>query len=193
MKMKLTFAGVGFLLVLAVSVTSCRTVMPPLTEWYEEDFEFTSGPYVYVFRQPKLVIFLGDGGEEEIFDRVGSVGFSTGPVWSSFSGSGTGQHTRGKVQTYSRTSGKGKMTMRFLDGKHVIVIALHGEQFELTLADGRTFTLDGKTPLWLRCKSDGTVVELDKLPDGFVEFFESPPDNPGFIETIESYPDAFRK
>jgi len=164
----LTFAAVGLLLVLVFSVTSCRTVVYPSMEWYEERFEFESGPYVYVFRQPKLVVFLGDGGDGEVFDRVASVG-------------------------HSHMSAGGEVTVQFFEGNHVMVISLHGEQYELTLADGRTFTLDGKTPFWLRCKSDGTVVKLDELPDGFVEFFESPPDNPGFIETIESYPDAFRK
>jgi len=45
----------------------------------------------------------------------------------------------------------------------VMVISSRGTK--LTLEDGRKFILDGKTPLWLRCRSNGTVIELDKLND----------------------------
>jgi hypothetical protein len=72
-----------------------------------------------------------------------------------------------------------------------MVVSARGTK--LTLADGRKFTLDGQTPLWLRCKSDGTIVVLDELPEGFVEFFESPPPEPGLIGSVKSWPEVFRK
>ena len=61
---------------------------------------------------------------------------------------------------------------------------------KLTLADGREFTLDGKTPLWLRCKRDGTFIELHELPEGFIEYFEN---NPHDAESIKTYPEVFRR
>ena len=72
-----------------------------------------------------------------------------------------------------------------------MVISARGTK--LTLVDGREFALDGQTPLWFRCKSDGTIIELDELPEGFVDFFESPPPDPGMLGLIQSYPEAFRK
>jgi hypothetical protein len=160
-------------------------------EWNRENFSFNSGPTVYVFQQPKLVVFLGDGGDEEIFDRIGSAGSSTSSFPTGFGHGGTGFHRSGDVEVSASSSGNGKITMWFLDRTHEMVFSERGTK--LTLADGRTFTLDGKTPLWLRCMSDGTVIELDELPEGFIEFFESPPDNPGLIQSVRSYPDAFRK
>ena len=77
------------------------------------------------------------------------------------------------------------------DNHCVMVVSEHDTQ--LTLADGRKYTLDGQTPLWLRCKTDGTIVQLDELPEGFVEFFESPPPDPGFYDRVKSYPEAFQQ
>jgi hypothetical protein len=182
----LTFFCIAVLFVLAGSALFFSFASPRM-EWNEESFSFNSGPTVYVFQQPKLVLFLGDGGEEEIFDRISSRGSST----STGSFGGNSSHRSGGVEVFASTGGFGKKTMWFLDRKHKMVLSERGTK--LTLADGRTFTLDGKTPLWLRCMSDGTVIELDELPEGFIEFFESPPDNPGMIGSIRSYPDAFRK
>jgi len=81
-----------------------------------------------------------------------------------------------------------KNTIRFFDGKSIMVFSERGTK--LTLADGREFILDGKTPLWLRCKRDGTFIELHELPEGFIEFFEN---NRIAAETIKTYPEAFRK
>ena len=160
--------------------------------WYQESFGFDDSKshcvaYCVVFLEPKLVFFLGDGGTDEVFNRIGS--------HSSFSGitvNGYGVGTSsGSSEGFSFKTQPGKMTMRLLDGKHEMVVSRSGRK--LILNDGRKFTLDGRTPLWLRCKSDGTIVELEELPEGFVEFFESPPANPGLIGSVKSWPEAFRK
>jgi len=186
----LTLFCIAVLFVLAGSALFFSFASPRM-EWNEESFSFNSGPTVYVFQQPKLVVFLGDGGDEEIFDRIGSRGSRTGSFSTGFGHHGSGSHRSGDVEVFASTSGFGKKTMWFLDRKHEMVLSERATK--LTLADGRTFTLDGKTPLWLRCMSDGTVIELDELPEGFVQFFESTPDNPGMIGSIRSYPEAFRK
>jgi len=163
----------------------------PWMEWNDENIEFRSGPTVFVFQQPKLVVFLGDGGDDEIFDQISGTGQSKGYFPTGFGSIGGGYYKRVDVEVFATAGGNGKLTMWFHDRKHEMVLSKRATK--LTLADGRVFTLDGKTPLWLRCMSDGTVIELDELPAGFIEFFESPPDDPGFIELIKSYPDAFRK
>jgi len=86
---------------------------------------------------------------------------------------------------------KGKFnskTVKFFNGKGVMVFTSRGTK--LTLADGREYTLDGNTPLWLRCKPDGIFVELEELPEGFIEYFEN---NPRDAAAIRSYPEAFQK
>ena len=40
---------------------------------------------------------------------------------------------------------------------------------------------------------EGSFFEKTEPPEGFGEFFASPPDNPGLAKKIESYPDAFRQ
>ena len=162
-------------------------------EWTTESFAFESGPSCFVFLQPKVVLFFGDGGEEEIFDFIYPSGQSTVFVPPGLLGVSSGHSMANGVLVHSFTISfwGGEITHQFSNGDHVMVFSERGTK--LTLADGRTFMLDGKTPLWLRCKSDDTVVELDELPEGFVEFFESPLDDLGLIEKIESYPDAFRK
>ena len=185
----MTIFGVAALFLLGYVVFLWSIEHAPV-RWSEENFSFTSGPHCFVFREPKLVVFLGDDGPEEIFNHIGSCGHSTGTNVNSFR-SGSGGQTIGKVKVYSFNSREGKMTMQFLDGKCTMVVSVKGTK--LTLTDGREFTLDGKTPHWFRCKSDGTIIELDELPEGFVEFFESPPPDPGMIRLVESYPEAFQK
>jgi hypothetical protein len=185
--LRLILLGVGLLIVFGLVMPLNRT------EWTTESFAFASGPSCFVFVQPKVVLFFGDGGEEEIFDFIHPSGQSTVFVPPGLLGFSSGQSMANGVLVDSFTiSFWGcEITHRFTNGDHVMVFSERGTK--LTLADGRTFALDGITPLWLRCKSDGTVVVLDELPEGFVEFFEAPPDDPGLIESIKSYPDAFRK
>lgn len=158
--------------------------------WSVENIGFQSGVECYVFARPKLVVFLGDGGPEELFDsidRCGHMGrINVNGLSFSF---GESESDNFSVSASRIQHGKGEIA--FLDGKCKMVIS--GRGTKLTLADGRKFQLDGKTPLWLRCKSDGTIDQLDELPEGFVEFFESPSPDPGMIESVESYPDAFQK
>ena len=158
--------------------------------WSEESFGFESGVRCYVFPEPKLAIFLVDDDTKEVFDRINQHGSVRGTNVNGFSTS-IGMSKSGNVVVSSTKIERGKMEMEFLDGKCKMVVSERGTK--LTLADGREFLLDGKTPLWLRCKSDGTIDHLDELPKGFVEFFESPPSNPGMIGNVKSYPDAFRK
>ena len=165
--------------------------------WRGEFFGFKSGPYCLVFPEPKLAIFIGDGGSEESFDSIdGCAGSDITAYDGRFSYDLRGRlSSRGSTKLgnvgYTRESQRGKTTLRFVGGKCEMVISERATK--LTLADGREFQLDGKTPLWLRCKSDGTIDHLDELPEGFVEFFESPPPEPGLIWGVESYPEAFKK
>ena len=191
---RLTFIGVSLVLFFWLVMPLIFWLVMPLNrmEWITESFAFASGPSCFVFLQPKVVLFFGDGGEEEIFDFIYPSGKSAVFVPPGLLGVSSGYSMANGVLVHSfTTSWGGEITHRFSNEDHGMVFSERGTK--LTLADGRTFTLDGKTPLWLRCKSDGTVIKLDELPEGFVQFFESPPDNPGLIETIESYPDAFRK
>jgi len=160
-------------------------VLAPV-KWTEESFQFASGPHCVVFPEPKLAFFIGDGGSDEVFDRIHGIfrnrgGFTVNNYIGFFSSSDS---------DFSHKTQGDKTTMRFCGGKGSLVVTHRGTK--LTLADGRQFTLDGKTPLWLRCKSDGTIDKLDELPEGFVEYFVSPP-APGMIRSIESYPKAFQK
>ena len=156
---------------------------PP--RWYLEDFEFASGVAVYVFIEPRLVFFLGDEGPfDYINSRGSSSGFSPGPGSS-------GRSTRDGSVIFEYAGNLSGTTIRFLDGKCEIRFNRKGTQ--LTLSDGREFNLKESSPLWLRINDDGTVVELDELPEGFVDFFESPPPDPGFLDSVKSYPEAFRK
>ena len=155
--------------------------------WKREHLHFRSGASCYVFHEPKLIFFLGDGGTDEVFDRIGGISGGT------FSANGFGVSTSGtrsdSIEIFSSKTQRGKTTMQFLDGKHIVVLSHRGTK--LTLADGREFTLDGKTSLWLRCKSDGTIEHLNELPKGFVEYFESPP--PGAIEATTISSEMFQK
>jgi len=156
-------------------------------KWTEESFHFASGPRCVVFPEPKLALFLGDGGSDEVFDRIHGIfhdriGFTVNHYIGFFSSSDS---------DFSLKTQGGKTTMQFYGGKGSLVVTQRGTK--LMLADGREFTLDGQTPLWLRCKSDGTIEQLDELPEGFVGYFESPPPDPGMIRSIESYPKAFQK
>ena len=169
---------------LAFGVFWWRIANTPV-EWYYEAFGFDSGGKCCVFQEPKLAIFLGDGETEEVFDRIGSHSSI-----SRITVNGNG-HSTSTAGYFSIRTQSGKMTMESLDGKCTMVVSRHGTR--LALADGRKFRLDGRTPLWLRCKSDGTIVQLDELPEGFVEFFESPPPDPGLIDSIKSWPDVFRQ
>jgi hypothetical protein len=146
--------------------------------WSKEFFTFQSGPHCFVFPEPKLVILIGDDGEE-VFDYINSGSFGY-PLPSESVSNG--------VVLFSCKGIFGNATIKFLNGKYVMNVSSRGTK--LTLADGRTFTLDGKTPLWLRCKSDGTIIELDELPEGLIKFFET---HPEFSHNLESYPEAFRK
>jgi len=155
---------------------------PP--RWTREHFTFGSEVTVYVFVEPRLVFFLGD---EKPFDRIGSHGMSSfypGPGGSGTSGSGT--HT-----IFEYAGDFHGTTIWFLDGKCKMRLNRRGTQ--LTLSDGREFNLKESSSLWFRINDDGTVVELDELPEGFIDFFESPPPDPGFLSSIKSYPEAFRK
>ena len=154
-------------------------------KWSEYSFKFTSGPYCIVFPEPKLTIFVGDGGTDELFDHVNGHFHDSGFTVNLF----TGICIASGSDMYRQTRG-GRTILQFWGGKGSLVVSHNGTK--LTLADGQEFTLDGKTPLWLRCKSDGTIVQLDELPEGFVQFFESPPPDPGYIGEVKSYPEAFR-
>ena len=157
-------------------------------DWDEEYFQFESGSSCYVFREPRLILFIGDDGPEEVFTSIG--GYGNGK----FNANGfrnSGWHGSDLAKVFSYEGKGGIITMKFHDGKGEMVVSHCGTK--LTLNDGREFTLDGRTPLWLRCKSDGTIVELEELPEGFVEFFESPPAEPGLIGSVKSWPEAFRK
>ena len=156
--------------------------MPP--RWNLEDFGFTSGTTVYVFLEPRLVFFLGDEGPFDYINSHGSSGFSPGPGSS-------GRRTSGTNVVYAYAGDHRGTTIRFLDGKCEIRFNRKGTQ--LTLSDGREFNLKESSPLWLRINDDGTVVELDELPEGFVDFFESPPPSSGLLDMVKSYPEAFRK
>jgi hypothetical protein len=155
-------------------------------KWREDSFRFASGATCIVFAEPKLIIFLRDGGDDEVFDRVNGSFHNAGFTVNNFLG-----YSSSSGKDLSRKTQGGKTTMQFLGGKGSLVVSHRGTK--LTLADGREFILDGKTPLWLRCKTDGTIVQMDELPDGFVEFFESPPPDPGNIGEVTSYPEAFVK
>ena len=184
-----TVLGVASLIGLAVfGVLFLRSYYAPV-RWNQESLRFNSGSICYVFCEPKLVIFLGEDGSEEVFDCISGIGHHTGFYASGSRGSSSSM--TGGVEVFGHDGQGDKITMRFLAGKSVMVVSDRGTK--LTLADGREFTLDGRTPLWLRCKSDGTIVELEELPAGFVEFFESPPPDPGFIGEVKSWPEAFRK
>jgi len=152
--------------------------------WYQENFGFESGARCVAFTEPKFAVFFGDGGADEIFNRINSHSSSSRMT---VNGYGTSSSSSG---AFGRKTQYGKTTMWFLNGKCSMTVSHRGTK--LTLADGRKFTLDGRTPLWLRCKSDGTIVQLDELPKGFVEFFESPPSDPGLIHSIKSWPEAFQ-
>jgi len=182
-----TVLGVASLIGLAVfGVLLLRSYYAPPIYGDEEYIQFESGSDCYVFCELKLAIFLGDGGAEEVFDRLGGgVNVSV----NDFGGISSLYKNGVSVVVFSHE--RGKTTIKFFDGKGEMVLSDRGTK--LALADGREFTLDGRTPLWLRCKSDGTIVELEELPEGFVEFFESPPPDPGLIGSVKSWPDAFRK
>jgi hypothetical protein len=159
----------------------------------KEYIRFQSGAFCFVFIEPKLVIIVGDGGEEEVFDHFESCGLDNSIAGDPFY-CGFGSSTTNGVVNHSYKRSFGRTTIEFLNGKYVMNFSLRGTK--LTLADGRTFTLDGKTPLWLRCKSDGTIVELDELPEGLIEFFEVPSEfaRAGYNKSlVKSYPAAFRK
>jgi len=164
--------------------------------WHEESFGFASGSRCHVFQELKLAVFFGDGGIDEVFDRINDYSQSKRITANSFTTSFSWTND-GSAVSSSYQSHDGMATMRSshgngkCDNQCVMVVSEHGTK--LTLADGREFTLDRKMPLWLRCKSDGTIVQLDKLPDGFVEFFDSPPPDSGFIDRVKSYPEAFQK
>ncbi len=152
--------------------------------WHLESFSIScdSGGYasVYIFVEPRIVIFLG---EDRGFNNVTSRGYQTFSL-----GSGNGSH--GTLFVYD---GDKKWThMEFLDGKCGMKIDHKGTK--LILADGREFSLVGNEPIWLRCKDDGTITELDALPEGFLEFMERPITQPmDFRADIESYPAAFQR
>ena len=156
--------------------------------WTIESFFFASGQECVVFPELKLTIFCGDGGTDEVFKRIDGYGYN-GFTIGDFSGRG-GYLKCDDIEIYSYKFQNGKTILQFFDGKGSAIVSRRGTR--LTLPDGQEFTLDGKTPLWLRCKSDGTIVQLNELPEGFVQFFESPPPDPGYIEKVKSYPEAFR-
>ena len=166
--------------------------------WHEEYFGFAAGPRCHVFKELKLAFFFGDGEADEAFDRINDCGQHSRLTGNGFTTSfGWKNDGTGVLSSYQSQDGMVTMNSSHgysnekSDGQCVIAVSEHGTK--LLLTDGREFTLDGQTPLWLRCKSDGTIVQLSELPKGFVEFFESPPPNPGFIEKIEFYPEAFQK
>ena len=159
--------------------------------WSNESFTFVSGPECAVIPDLKLTIFVGDDGPDEVFDRIDGYGYG-GPTTIGFgSGGNSSSVNNDGIVIYSHKTENSRITMQFFDGKGSLTVSRRGTK--LTLADGREFKLDGKTPLWLRCKTDGTIVQMDELPEGFVEFFESPPTDPGLIRNVKSYPEAFVK
>jgi len=168
--------------------------------WQGDFFHFGSGPHCFVLPEPKLFLLINDGGDEETFDSIftySSTGFDVNDSRFSRGKKSSGvisvfiDENNGTTKIQSLEYLNSKIIMKFYDGKCVMVVSHRGTK--LTLADGRELTLDGRTPRWLRCKSDGTIVELEELPAGFVEFFESPPPDPGFIGEVKSWPEAFRK
>jgi hypothetical protein len=156
--------------------------------WSVKSFDFSSGAACCVLPDQKITFFIGDGGDDEVFDTISSHG-TCGVLASSTSASSASGGC-----DFTLANQYGTITLAWFNGKCVMEIPPH--RAELTLADGRKFTLDGKTPLWLRCKSDGAVVKLDEPPKGFVEYFESPVFhgfNESLEESIKSCSDAFRK
>ena len=186
---KTAFAIAGVLVMFTIMFVCWRFYPVFVVPQGIESFGFRSGPTCFVVIESKLVVFLGDG-EGEIFDNINSRAFAGGePRMLDFFGRASGRSTNNNEEIYSYTSQFGKMTMRFFDGKSKMVLSSFGTK--LTLSDGRQFTLDGKTPLWLRLMSDGTVIELDELPEGFVEYFET--HHASGTTMIRSYPNAFRR
>ncbi|MCL2624225.1 MAG: hypothetical protein FWD31_11225 [Planctomycetaceae bacterium] len=158
--------------------------------WRTELFYFRSGSACFVFCEPKLTIFCGDGGVEDVFDTINVHVGGSDDARIAVSDFGSIVRSGGEKFFSSKTQ-RGKTTMRFYDGKCVMVVSHRGTK--LSLADGRQFILDGQTPLLLRCKADGTIVQLNELPEGFVEFCESPPTNAGLNDVLkELYPKAFQ-
>jgi len=155
--------------------------------WQTESITFSSDQRCYVFPGQKLVIFIGDENDA-IFDYIANRGGGGLDISGSFGGSFGDGYAQCTVHIHS-----GDVTMDFDNGKFVMVVTKHGTQ--LTLADGRGFCLDGQTPLRLRCRPDGTIVVLDELPPGFVEFFENPPPHSAAMvsEWMALCSEAFRK
>jgi len=190
LKLNKTAFAIATVVVLFTIVSICWRFPVFVVPQGIESFGFRSGPTCFVVIESKLVVFLGDGDGEEVFDRINSRSFSGGePGILDFFGRASGRSTSNNEEIYSYTSQFGKTTMRFFDGKGKMVLSSFGTK--LTLSDGRQFTLDGKTPLWLRLMSDGTVIELDELPEGFVEYFET--HHASGTTMIRSYPHAFRR
>ena len=152
-------------------------------KWRHDEFEFASGARCLVFAEPKLIIILGDGGDDEVFDRVNGSFYVAGFTVNNY----LGYYSSSGKDLSLKTQG-GKTTMYFPGEGGSLVVSHRGTK--LTLADGREFKLDGKTPLWLRCKTDGTIVQLDELPDGFVELFKTSP-HQRVNELMQQYPEAF--
>ena len=171
----LTAFAVSALLVLIVAIAYYQHVYSRIY-WSGEAFRFVSGPDCFVFREPKLVIFFDDENTEECFDHIDRGSWRSHRFVVSYLGgsyvSWHGHYNDEREFTLIkiRSDGEGDTAkIRFGGGIFasnrgcVMVISSRGTK--LTLEDGREFTLYGKTPLWLRCKSNGTVIELDKLND----------------------------
>ena len=180
------FAATGAVGIMALVVLFWPQNQPLV--WTEETIVFESGQRCYVFLEgisqnlePKFVVFFGDE-DDAIFDRVADHDFAGFNI-------GGGGNFRSVYTIY--TSRRGGMTMEFDNTNCVMVLSERGTK--LTLSDGREFLLDGPTPLWLRYRPDGTIVVLDEIPQGFIDFFENPPPDPGFLRNVAvSWPEAFR-
>ena len=177
-------------IVALVSIVVCFLAMryAPI-HWTLESFSFASGQKCYIFAEPKLGIFLCDGGDDDVFE--GNNGYHRGKMnVNSIFGFGDRWEQDGFVALpvrygYDRTGAPTKtMYVLTIDDKYSMTVSERGTL--LTLLSGREFMLDGKTPLWLCCKPDGTVVPLKEQPKGFLEFMKSPPPDSSIIKAIQS-------
>ena len=119
--------------------------------WQGDFFHFGSGPHCFVLPEPKLFLLINDGGDEETFDSIftySSTGFDVNDSRFSRGKKSSGvisvfiDENNGTTKIQSLEYLNSKIIMKFYDGKGEMVLSHRGTQ--LTLDDGREFTLDGE-------------------------------------------------